>query len=64
MTGAAKLEDLGEQFGDFLTQKEVEYLRKNEFAMEADDIIWRRTKLGLKMSELDKKRLIDYLRTS
>ncbi len=59
-----KLEDLGEQFGEILTQKEVEYLRKNEFAMEADDIIWRRTKLGLRMSERDKKRLSDYLKTS
>ena len=62
--GAAKLEDLGEQFGEFLTQREVEYLRKNEFAMEADDIIWRRTKLGLKMSEQDVKRLSKYLKTS
>mgnify|MGYP003315669380 CR=1 FL=1 len=57
-------EDLGEQFGEFLTQREVEYLRKNEFAMEADDIIWRRTKLGLKMSEQDVKRLSKYLKTS
>ena len=57
-------EDLGEQFGEFLTQREVEYLRKNEFVMEADDIIWRRTKLGLKMSVHDKKRLSEYLKTS
>ena len=64
LKGAANLEDLGKQFGDFLTQKEVDYLRKNEFAMEADDIIWRRTKLGLKMSEQDKKLLSDYLKTS
>jgi glycerol-3-phosphate dehydrogenase len=64
LKGAAKLEDLGEQFGEFLTQREVEYLRKNEFAMEADDIIWRRTKLGLKMSEQDVKRLSKYLKTS
>ena len=64
LKGATKLEDLGEQFGEFLTQKEVEYLRKNEFAMEADDIIWRRTKLGLKMSEQDVKRLSKYLKTS
>ncbi len=64
LKGATKLEDLGEQFGEFLTQREVEYLRENEFAMEADDIIWRRTKLGLKMSEQDVKRLSNYLKTS
>jgi glycerol-3-phosphate dehydrogenase len=64
LKGASKLEDLGEQFGEFLTQREVEYLRKNEFAMEADDIIWRRTKLGLKISAHDKKRLSEYLKIS
>ena len=64
LKGTTKLKDLGEQFGEFLTQKEVEYLRENEFAMEADDIIWRRTKLGLKMSVHDKKRLSEYLKTS
>ena len=64
LKGAANLEDLGEQFGEFLTQREVEYLRENEFVMEADDIIWRRTKLGLIMSEQDKKRLSEYLKTS
>ena len=63
LKGASKLEDLGEQFGEFLTQREVEYLRKNEFVIEADDIIWRRTKLGLIMSEQDKKRLSEYLKT-
>ena len=64
LKGAVNLEDLGEQFGEFLTQREVEYLRENEFVMEADDIIWRRTKLGLIMSEHDKKRLSEYLKTS
>ena len=64
LKGAVNLEDLGEQFGEFLTQREVEYLRENEFVMEADDIIWRRTKLGLIMSEQDKKRLSEYLKTS
>ena len=64
LKGAVKLEDLGEQFGEFLTKREVDYLRKNEFAMEVDDIIWRRTKLGLKMSEPDIKRLSEYLKTS
>jgi glycerol-3-phosphate dehydrogenase len=64
LKGAGKLEDLGERFGEFLTQREVEYLRENEFVIEADDIIWRRTKLGLIMSEQDKKRLSEYLKTS
>jgi len=64
LNGAKKLEDLGEQFGEILTQKEIDYLRENEFALEVDDIIWRRTKLGLRMSDKDKKRLSKYLKTS
>jgi glycerol-3-phosphate dehydrogenase len=64
LKGAKKLEDLGEQFGEILTQKEIDYLRENEFALEVDDIIWRRTKLGLRMSDKDKKRLSTYLKSS
>lgn len=45
-----KTEDLGENFGGGLFQKEVEYLLKNEWAMTSDDILWRRTKLGLRLS--------------
>jgi Glycerol-3-phosphate dehydrogenase len=64
LKGCRKLEDLGEQFGEILTQREIEYLRENEFAVEVDDIIWRRTKLGLRMSDQEKKRLSEYLKTS
>ena len=31
-------------------QREVEYLVRNEWAMSADDILWRRTKLGLRLT--------------
>ena len=63
LKGCRDLEDLGERFGEILTQREVDYLRENEFASEVDDIIWRRTKLGLRMSEKDKKQLSIYLQT-
>lgn len=41
---------LGIDFGATLTEAEVSWSIKNEFSYEADDIIWRRTKLGLKMT--------------
>jgi glycerol-3-phosphate dehydrogenase len=47
---AAKLEDLGRQHGAGLSDAEVDYLRAKEWARTADDILWRRTKLGLHMS--------------
>ena len=39
-------EELGINFGATLTQKEVEWLFKEEFATSAEDILWRRSKLG------------------
>jgi len=42
--------DLGYHFGAGLYQCEVDYLVHNEWAVSAEDIIWRRTKLGLTMS--------------
>ncbi len=43
-------EDLGQHFGHGLYQREVSYLREHEWAECADDILWRRTYLGLAFS--------------
>lgn len=50
--------DLGTHFGAGLYQKELEYLVENEFVQTAEDLLWRRTKLGIHfpknhLSELD-----------
>ena len=45
------IKDLGVFFGTDLTQLEVEWLIEKEFARSVDDIIWRRSKLGLNMTE-------------
>jgi len=45
-----KVEDLGISFGATLTEKEVVWLIEKEYAQTADDIIWRRSKLGLRLS--------------
>ncbi len=47
---AASLEDCGQHFGEGLTMREVEYLIAQEWAATADDILWRRSKLGLHLS--------------
>lgn len=49
--GANAEADLGRNFGADLTEAEVRYLTNNEWALTAEDIVWRRTKLGLKMSK-------------
>ena len=48
---AASMANLGRAFGAGLTEAEIRYLTANEFALTADDILWRRTKLGLHMTE-------------
>jgi glycerol-3-phosphate dehydrogenase len=49
--GAAKsLADLGRHFGGDLYEAEVAYAMREEWAADADDVLWRRTKLGLVLS--------------
>jgi glycerol-3-phosphate dehydrogenase len=42
--------DLGRHFGADLYEAEVRYLMSQEWAMTAEDILWRRTKRGLKLT--------------
>ncbi len=42
-------EDAGEDFGAGLTEREAAYLVESEWARTANDILWRRSKLGLEM---------------
>ncbi|SHL65151.1 glycerol-3-phosphate dehydrogenase [Phytopseudomonas punonensis] len=55
------LEGLGEHFGHDLYAREVDYLREHEWATEVDDILWRRSKLGLFLSAAERSRLEAYL---
>ncbi|MEO1307989.1 MAG: glycerol-3-phosphate dehydrogenase C-terminal domain-containing protein, partial [Pseudomonadota bacterium] len=51
MLGDAKtIADLGPEFGATLTGREVNWLMEREFAGTAEDVLWRRSKLGLRLS--------------
>jgi glycerol-3-phosphate dehydrogenase len=50
LAGATCYADLGRVFGADLTQAEVRYLMQAEWARTAEDIVWRRGKLGLRLS--------------
>ncbi len=60
MQGARTAKDLGQSFGP-LSEREVEYLVAQEFAHEAADILWRRSKLGLHMSQDQQAALQNYM---
>lgn len=53
--------DLGTDFGHGLSQAEVDYLVDHEWARTTDDILWRRTKLGLHFAPDDIAPLARYL---
>ena len=55
--GAASVPALGRHFGAGLYEAEVRYLLAQEFARTAEDILWRRTKLGLHMSAAEQQAL-------
>jgi glycerol-3-phosphate dehydrogenase len=61
LDGCSKLSDLGQHFGAGLYQKEVEYLMAEEWAQTVEDIISRRSKLGLRLSVEQLSRLQHFI---
>jgi glycerol-3-phosphate dehydrogenase len=57
MEGVNKVKDLGEDYGDRIYEAEIKYLIQNEFARDLDDVLWRRSKLGLHISNKTKTTL-------
>jgi len=62
LAGAKKEADMGENFGGGLYEAEVRYLVDYEWAREADDVLWRRTKCGLHMTAAQRERLAQFMR--
>jgi glycerol-3-phosphate dehydrogenase len=58
---AGSLEALGLHFGADLYGREVDYLVEHEWARTAQDVLWRRTKVGLRVGPEDVERLEEYL---
>jgi glycerol-3-phosphate dehydrogenase len=58
---ARTLADLGRHFGAGLTEREVEFLRREEWAQTAEDVLWRRTKCGLHMTEPERAAFAQYM---
>ena len=62
MLGDAKsASDLGKSFGAGLTEAEVRYLISSEWARTAEDIVWRRSKLGLRLSAAEIAAIDDWI---
>ncbi len=59
---AARIDDLGEHFGAGLYAAEIEHMRATEWARSAEDVLMRRSKCGLFMTEQQKTRVSEYLK--
>ncbi|MDH3194962.1 MAG: glycerol-3-phosphate dehydrogenase, partial [Hyphomicrobiales bacterium] len=55
--GVTEKSHWGESFGADLTEREVRYLIDEEWARTAEDVLWRRSKLGLRFSDAETARL-------
>jgi glycerol-3-phosphate dehydrogenase len=58
---AKNRDDLGPRFGEHLTAAEARYLMTREWARFADDVLWRRSKLGLAMAPRDRDALAAFM---
>jgi glycerol-3-phosphate dehydrogenase len=52
---------LGEDYGAGLSERELRYFVDHEWALSADDVLWRRTKCGLHMTEAQRQRVAQVL---
>ena len=55
---ASSMQGLGECLGGNLYEAELRYLVDNEWVMSAEDALWRRTKLGLHLSDAEKNKVV------
>ena len=63
LDGARVPDDLGPMLGADLSAREVGYLIGQQWARFADDVIWRRSRLGLTMPARDRDRLERFMKT-
>ncbi|MEO0916273.1 MAG: glycerol-3-phosphate dehydrogenase [Pseudomonadota bacterium] len=58
---ATSAEDLGEEFGATITARELDRAIQVEWVRTGEDFVWRRTKLGLRLSKAQIARIDDYV---
>lgn len=63
LDGVRSRQDLGAEVAPDLYEAELFYLRRHEWAQTADDVLWRRTKLGLHFNAAQRQAVADWLLT-
>jgi glycerol-3-phosphate dehydrogenase len=60
-SGASRLDECGEHFGGGFTMRELNWLRETEWAQTAEDVLWRRSKLGLHLTPEQQARVAEVM---
>ncbi|WPH12220.1 glycerol-3-phosphate dehydrogenase [Variovorax paradoxus] len=58
---AKSMEDMGEAVAPGLHERELRFLQENEWAVSADDVLWRRSKLGLRYTAEERRQVAAWL---
>ena len=58
---AQSMEDMGEAVAPGLHERELRFLQENEWAVSADDVLWRRSKLGLRYTAEERRQVAAWL---
>jgi len=61
LSGVVSEQDMGEKLATGVYSKEIDYLSEEEYAFSVEDIIWRRTKLGLELNKNDIQAIRQYI---
>jgi glycerol-3-phosphate dehydrogenase len=61
LDGATSPADLGTAFGGGLYAREVDWLVREEWAVDPEDILWRRTKCGLHMTAAERAAFAEHM---
>ncbi|MEH6451946.1 MAG: glycerol-3-phosphate dehydrogenase [Psychromonas sp.] len=61
LEGSTSETDLGQHFGSGLYSREIDYLMDHEFAKNSEDVLWRRTKLGLYLDQQQQDEVTNYM---
>ena len=61
LAGAHRIDDLGKMFGCGFSERELDWLVREEWARTAEDVLWRRSKLGLHLNPRQAAEIADAL---
>ena len=61
LSSCHSIKDMGKDFGAGLYECEVQYLINSEWAHSSEDLLWRRSKLGLRLTSAEQSKLSDFI---